>query len=130
MSQSKAVRLTEKQVAAQLRLAREAFRNRGWLAGSGWVSSDFGALGLVSHEEQTAAIRKILAEIAERDYCGPHPPNHLAGEPKCKDLRLLQFTWVSESFQFRMMYFKFCVSGQRLFVLRLHPAYGPNRFNG
>jgi len=93
------------------------------------LPSDFTNLDLVLPEEKDECIESILAEITPDDFNGPHPPNHLAGEPKAAGLRMVQFAWPSNCFANKRMCFKFCLSPERrLILLRLHDDYEPNRY--
>jgi len=71
------------------------------------------------------AIRKALDEVSERNYCGPHPPEHISGEPKCVGARMLQFSWTSECFGDKraQMYLKYCLKDNRFILLRIHPDW-------
>ena len=122
--------LTPEQIATQIRLARQFFARTGYVAG-GNLPSDFTDLNLFLPEEKEEIIESTLSEIAP-EYCnGPHPPNHLAGEPKASGLRMVQFAWPSNCFDKKRMYLKFCLSPEsRLILLRLHVDHEPNRYKG
>jgi hypothetical protein len=124
--------LSPAQVEAFLRRARQAFKSRDFINGSAKnTSSDFWALELISHEDQCAAIGKVLDEIQSSDYRGPHPPNQESKEPKVKGATMLQFVWTSACFKGTEMYFKFCMADrERLAVLRIHEAHNPNEYEG
>lgn len=118
--------LSQIEVEKFLRLAREWFERSGFVAGSPInTSSDFQALGLYGHEEQMDAVRNALNEISASDYCGPHPPTHISGEPKCAGERMVQFTWNSKCFGDKRprMYLKYCLKNNRFILLRIHPDY-------
>ena len=122
-------RLSTEQVITQLRLAREYFVQSGFVTGSPHhTSSDLHALDLISADEQLAGIEGALDEIVTLDYRGPHPPNHESKEPKCKSLRMLQFSWRSARFNNRRMFIKFCLHDRRFLLLRLHEEFNPNKF--
>lgn len=122
--------LTPQEVATKIRLAREYFQLRGYVAGQ-HLPSDFTKLDLILPEEKEEGIRSVLSEITPDCFNGPHPPNHLAGEPKASGLRMVQFAWPSNCFDRKRMYLKFCLSpSSRLFLLRLHEDYEPNRYQG
>lgn len=131
MPKTPAKRLSAEQVERALHGARDAFRRSDFIAGSPThASGDFEALGLISHEEQSAAIGRALDEISQADYKGPHPPNHISGEPKCKGDRMLQFVWQSACFAGKRMYLKFCIKYDRFILLRIHEAWNPNDYEG
>jgi hypothetical protein len=117
-------RLSPEEVAAILRRARQYFDASDFIVGSPLhTSADFQELSLFSHEEQKDALQEVLREVSPEFYCGPHPPDHLAGEPKCKGERLIQFSWQSECFNGKQMYVKFCLKHNRLILLRIHVDY-------
>jgi hypothetical protein len=124
-------RLTEQQVAAHIRRARQAFQRSAYVMGSLKLSEEFRLLDLITGDEQRDAVGGVLGEISSEHYSGPHPPRHIAGEPVCKGARMLHFVWPSARFGKRM-YFKFCLSGkmgrERLVILSLHEDYMPNYF--
>lgn len=125
-------RLAESKVDAYIKRARSAFnRSSSYKAGQ-HLATDFAGLDLYTSEEQLEAVRKCLWEIDPSCFTRPHSPNHIGCEPVCRGERLLQFTWISESLG-RKMCFKLAIdtrrqSDERLIVVRLHPAYDPNRF--
>jgi hypothetical protein len=119
-------RLSPREVEKSLRLARQLFKSSGFVVGSpSNTSQDFQALGLYGYEEQMDAVGKALGEISESDYCGPHPPHHLSGEPKCAGARMVQFSWTSACFgdNRAKMYLKYCIKDNRLILLRIHPNW-------
>jgi hypothetical protein len=117
-------KLSGEEVARQLRRARQYFANSGFAVGSpSHISDDFSQLLLISHEEQTEALRKVLDEISPDHYNGPHPPDHISREPKCKGERMLQFTWPSACFGGKRMYVKFCLKDNRLYLVRIHKDF-------
>jgi len=117
-------KLSLEEVEVVLRRARADFNAYGFVVGSPLhTSQDFQELGLFSHEEQLDTIGSVLDEIAACDYCGPHPPDHLSKEPKCRGARMIQFAWNSECFDRRRMYLKFCLKDNRFALLRIHQDY-------
>jgi hypothetical protein len=124
-------KLSTEKVESFLRRARHAFSTSDFIAGSAkHTSSDFSELELIGHEDQLNAISRVLNELSVEHYCGPEPPNHKSGEPKCKGARMMQFVWKSTCFSGKEMCVKFCMVGERLAVLRIHAAYNPNRYGG
>lgn len=130
-SRPRDARLSQQQVLAYIRRARQAFQRSGYVMGSLKLSEEFRALDLITGDEQRDGIDGVLNEISSEHYGGPHPPEHIAGEPICKGARMLHFVWSSARFR-RRMYFKFCLSGkagrERLVILSLHEDYRPNYF--
>lgn len=121
MSKPSGSRLSAEEVEKVLRRARQYFSTSDFLVGSPYhTSADFEALLLISHEEQKDALRKVLEEISPECYNGPHPPDHISGEPKCKGERMHQFWWTSACFEQKRMYVKFCLKGNRFVLLRIH----------
>lgn len=124
MARDSGRKLSHEEVEVVLRRARADFNAYGFVVGSPWhTSQDFQELGLFSHEEQLDALGSVLDEIAANHYCGPHPPDHLSGEPKCRGARMVQFAWNSECFEGKWMYVKFCLKDSRFVLLRIHPDY-------
>lgn len=114
-------RLSAEEVERLLRRARTDFKASGFLVGSPLhTSQDFQDLGLVAHDDQLEAIGRVLDEISSDHYCGPHPPQHLSSEPKCKGKRMIQFSWTSACFGNASMYVKFCLKDDRFVLLRIH----------
>jgi hypothetical protein len=134
-SKKMAACLTPDQVSSQIRLAIKAADLGGFVSASYRVSTMLAELGLFLSSEQEERLKNLLQEIALEHqsnpacYNGPHPPNHLSGEPKCKDLRMLQFAWNSNCFDGRKMYIKFCLNGNRLVLISLHVDYEPGKFS-
>ena len=124
MAKDSGRRLSHAEVEVVLRRARTDFDAYGFVVGSPLhTSQDFQELGLFSHEEQLDAIGSVLDEVSACDYRGPHPPDHLSKEPKCKGARMIQFAWNSACFEGRRMYVKFCLKDGRFVLLRIHPDY-------
>ena len=123
--------LSAEQIESFLRRARLSFAKWDFVVGSlKHTIADFRELELISHDEQCIALGRILSEIDQGSYRGPHPPNHKSREPKCKGGRMMQFVWNSDCFGGREMYVKFCMVDERLVVLRIHVAHNPNKFEG
>jgi hypothetical protein len=98
-------KLSREEVEVVLRRARADFNAYGFVVGSPLHTfQDFQELGLFS-------------------YCGPHPPDHVSKEPKCRGARMIQFAWNSECFDRRRMYLKFCLKDSRFVLLRIHQDY-------
>jgi hypothetical protein len=121
-------RLTDKEADKFLDRARKLLEH-GRVKYGRHMPSDFMALGLTLPEDYENALRTVLNEVTGADYCGPHPPNHIAGEPGARGARMLQFV---KTISHRRMYLKFVLKkgrdGDQLVVLRLHEAYDPNVF--
>lgn len=125
-------RLSDVQVRSFIRRASELFKRSGYVAAHPPdLSEDFRKLELLTCDEQESAIENILQEISPKWYKGPHPPNHIAHEPKCRGARMLQFVWFC-SYLNREICFKFAVHGrpskERLFVIGIHDDYDPTGF--
>ena len=126
---SRATRLTDEDVAKFLSQAREAFMRSGFIVGSlKHTIPDFQILNLVTSEDHQETIHAVLNELEVTQYNGPHPPDHISGEPKCKGARMLQFVWNSACFENKLMYIKLCMVNGRLAVLRIHEDCNPNKF--
>ena len=124
MAKDSGRKLSCEEVDKLLRRARADFDAFGFVVGSPWhTSQDFQELGLFSHEEQLDAVGSVLDEVSADCYCGPHPPNHLSGEPKCGGARMIQFAWNSACFSGNRMYVKFCLKDSRFVLLRIHADY-------
>lgn len=124
MARDSGGKLSREEVEVVLRRARADFNAYGFVVGSPLHTfQDFQELGLFSHEEQLDTIGSVLDEIAACAYCGPHPPDHVSKEPKCRGARMIQFAWNSECFDRRRMYLKFCLKDSRFVLLRIHQDY-------
>jgi hypothetical protein len=124
LSKNSDERLSPDEVGKMLRRARQYFAASGFIAGSPTHAfEDFQELKLISHEEQENVLGRVLEEISPADYRGPHPPDHISGEPKCKGARMVQFSWNSVCFRKKAMYVKFCLKNDRFVLLRIHADY-------
>jgi len=109
------------------------FKANPYVAGIN-LAGDFDKLELYETDEQIKTIEVCLGEITPESYNGPHPPDHLACEPVCRDARMFQFVWESRHFKGTKMCLKLAIkakrqSEERLVVIRLHAAFDPNKYS-
>jgi hypothetical protein len=124
--------LSQEKVTAYIRRAISSFKRFHYVAAHpADLIQDFYELGLITEEDQERAIAEVLKEIRSEHYNGPHPPNHIAAEPKCRGAQMLQFTWDCIYLK-RRVCFKFAMAGsqadERLVVIGIHSDYNPNYF--